>query len=126
MSSHDVSSNSEIAPDPIKVPFAYAQVTLSKLDYIELKAQAKQWRTQWQCTRKREQEALDLIERMKAKHSREMAAFQTQVDTLKNQLAEMQHLVFGCSTEKKPASSQKQEKQARPSSRSKGQQRGNM
>ncbi|MTI13737.1 hypothetical protein [Sansalvadorimonas verongulae] len=51
--------DTEDAPDPIKVPFAYAQVTLSKANYIELKAQAKQWRIQWQRTRAREQEALD-------------------------------------------------------------------
>ena len=120
----DTSHMTEVAPDPIKVPFAYAQVTLNKVDYIELKAQAKQWRTQWQRTRKREQEALGQIKRMTIEHSREIAAFQTQVDTLKNQLAEMQHLVFGRSTEKKSTSSRKQEKQTRSSSRPKGQQRG--
>lgn len=43
MLSSTQSSNTEVAPDPIKAPFAYAQVTLSKVDYIELKAQARQW-----------------------------------------------------------------------------------
>ncbi|WP_354010527.1 hypothetical protein [Endozoicomonas lisbonensis] len=50
MPSREVFSNSKVAADPIKVPFACAQVTLSKLDFIELKAQTKQWRTQWQRT----------------------------------------------------------------------------
>ena len=36
------SSNIELPPGSLKAPFAYAQITLSKADYIELKAQAKQ------------------------------------------------------------------------------------
>ena len=53
---------------------------------LELKIQAKQWRTQWQRIRKREQEGLDQIARMKVEHSREIAVFQAQVETLKNRL----------------------------------------
>ena len=98
MLSHEVSSSLKVAPDLIKAPFAYAQVTLNKRDYIEPKAQSKQWRTQWQHTRKREQESLDQIARIKVERSREIAVFQTQVETLKNQLAEMHHLVFARST----------------------------
>ncbi|MCL6270305.1 hypothetical protein M3P05_10275 [Sansalvadorimonas sp. 2012CJ34-2] len=120
----DTSHTSEVAPDPVKIPFAYAQVILSKVDYIELKAQAKQWRIQWQRTRKRKQEALDQVKQMKVEHSREIVTFQAQIDTLKNQLADVQHLVFGRSSEKKSGSSRKQKKQARSSSRPKGQQRG--
>ena len=123
MLSSDISTHAEVAPDPIKVPFAYAKVTLSKTDFIELKAQAKQWRIQWQRTRIREQEALDRIKQMKVEHAREVETLQDQIDTLKNHLAEAQHLVFGRSTEKH-ATSQKQEKQRKHSSKPKGQQRG--
>ena len=94
MLSSDISTHAEVAPDPIKVPFAYAKVTLSKTDFIELKAQAKQWRIQWQRTRIREQEALDRIKQMKVEHAREVETLQDQIDTLKNHLAEAQHLVF--------------------------------
>ena len=119
----DASTNATVVPDPVKAPFAYAKVTLSKADFIELKAQAKQWRTQWQRTRIREQEALDRIKQMKVEHAREIVTLQEQIDSLKNHLAEAQHLVFGRSTEKR-ATSQKQEKQRKPSSKPKGQQRG--
>ena len=123
MLSHDCSTYAGTAPDPIKAPFAYAKVILSKADYIELKTQAKQWRTQWQRTRIREQEALDQIKQMKVEHSREIDTLQEQIGTLKNQLAEMQHLVFGRSTEKH-TTTQKQEKQRKHSPKPKGQQRG--
>ncbi len=107
----------------MKAPFAYAHVTLPKVDYIELKAQAKQWRTQWQRTRTREKEALERIKQIKAEHAHELASFQEQIATLKNQLAGMQHRVFGHSTEKKH-SSRKQEKKTRSSSKFRGQRRG--
>jgi transposase len=109
--------------DLVKTPFAYAQVTLSKMEYIELKAQAKQWRSQWLRTRQREQEALTKIAQMKAKHQSEINAFQGQIDQLKNQLAEMQHLVFGRSTEKTSKSSGNPQKRS-SSDRRKGQQKG--
>ncbi len=35
-------SNTELPPGSLKAPFANAQVTLSKADFIELKAQARQ------------------------------------------------------------------------------------
>ncbi|MCL6268734.1 hypothetical protein M3P05_02065 [Sansalvadorimonas sp. 2012CJ34-2] len=60
---------------------------------------------------------------MRVEHAREIAAFQSQVDTLKSQPADMQHLVFGRSTEKKSTAARKQEKQTCSSSRPKGQQR---
>ncbi len=123
MLSSESSPHTRVAPDPMKAPFAYAQVTLPKADYIELKAQAKQWRTQWQRTRTREEEAFARIKQIKAEHANEIAVFQEQISTLNNQLAGMQHRVFGHSTEKKH-SSLKQEKKARPSSKPRGQQRG--
>ncbi len=123
MISSESSPHTRAAPDPMKAPFAYAQITLPKADYIELMAQDKQWRTQWQRTRTREKEALDRIKQIKAEHAHELATFQEQIATLKNQLAGMQHRFFGHSTEKKH-SSRKQEKKTRPSSKSRGQQRG--
>ncbi|MTI13736.1 hypothetical protein [Sansalvadorimonas verongulae] len=61
---------------------------------------------------------------MKAEHAGETAALHEQIEILKNQLAEMQHLVFGRSTEKKHAALQKQEKQTKSSAKPRGQQRG--
>lgn len=118
------SSDTELPPGSFKAPFAYALVTLSKADYIELKAQAKQWRSQWQRTRMREQEALDRIKQMKVEHTREIQAFQEQINTLEGQLADMKHLVFGRSTEKHPSTSRGAQNQRAKSPRNRGQQRG--
>ena len=62
-------------------------------------------RSQWQRTRAREQEALDRIKQMKVEHTCEIQALQEQINTLKGQLADMKHLVFGRSTEKHPSTS---------------------
>ncbi|UYM14760.1 IS66 family transposase [Endozoicomonas euniceicola] len=111
----------------MKTPFAYARVTLSKMEYIELKAQANQWHSQWLRARQREREALAQIAQIKVKHQEEISAFQVQIDQLKNQLAQMQHLVFGRSTEKTSKKSGNQQEgsgSGQKSDRKKGQQKG--
>ena len=59
--------------DIVKTPFAYARVTLSKMEYIELKAQANQWHSQWLRARQREREALAQIAQIKVKHQKNQA-----------------------------------------------------
>ena len=113
--------------DIVKTPFAYARVTLSKMEYIELKSQVNQWHSQWLRARQREREALAQIAQIKVKHQEEISAFQVQIDQLKNQLAQMQHLVFGRSTEKTSKKSGNQQEgsgSGQKSDRKKGQQKG--
>ena len=70
--------------DLVKTPFAYVQVTLSKMEYIKLKAQAKQWHSQWLRARQREQEALVKIAQIKVKHQDEISVLEVHIDQLKN------------------------------------------
>ncbi|MCW7553708.1 hypothetical protein NX722_13930 [Endozoicomonas gorgoniicola] len=57
----------------MKTPFAYARATLSKMEYIELKAQSNQWHSQWLRTRQREREALAHTAQIKVKHQEEIS-----------------------------------------------------
>ena len=82
-------------------------------------------RSQWQRTRAREQEALDRIKQMKVEHTCEIQALQEQINTLKGQLADMKHLVFGRSTEKHPSTRRGAQNQRPKSPRNRSQQRGN-
>ena len=95
--------------DLVKIPFAYVQVTPGKMEYIKLKAQAKQWHSPWLRARQREQEVLVKIAQIKVRRQDEISALEVHIDQLKKQLAQMQHLVFGRSTERTSKKSDNQQ-----------------
>ena len=105
-----------------KAPFEQVPVTLSKQEVIDLKWQANHYKALWKRSKQREADALRQVEALKSEYKTTVSRMQAEIDSLKNQLAEMKHLLFGRSNEKALSATTKSNAPP-PSTRQRGQQK---
>jgi transposase len=104
------------------MPFAYAQVILTKRAYIQLKWDAHYWQAEWQRLRIREQEALQRVAELKAQLRTEREQAQARIAELEGQIRDLRQQLFGQSSEKQRGANDTGSRSK--SRRNRGQQRG--
>jgi len=108
--------------DACEAPFAYAQVTLTKQAYLQLKGDAHYGHAEWQRLRVREQEALQRVAELKAPLRAEREQAQARIAELEGQLRDWRQQLFGQSSEKQRGSNEAGSRST--STRNRGQPRG--